>query len=114
MWTIAICDDNIRELNVIETLLQKYSEESGMALSIHTFLNGSQLLSACQDNGQRFDLILLDVLMDETDGITTAEKLRRSGIHTPIIFCTTTRDYAMESYEVEADGYLIKPLIYEN
>ncbi|MGM9942162.1 MAG: LytR/AlgR family response regulator transcription factor [Bulleidia sp.] len=113
MWRIAVCDDNIDEILKLEDLLKRFEQESGAVISIHTFHNGRELISAYEDQGQRFDLYLLDILMDGSDGIRTAARLRRIGMSGPVVFCTTTRDYAVESYDVDADGYLIKPVIYD-
>lgn len=51
--------------------------------------------------------------MIRMSGLDAAMRLRRRGMHTPVVFFTTTRDYAVESYNVEAAGYLIKPVQYE-
>lgn len=113
MWKIAICDDNSAEAQRLQVLLNRYAAHKGLSFQIRTYPDGIDLASAYEDNGLRFDLILLDVLMLRSNGIDTAAKLRRLGIRTPIIFCTTSRDYAVESYEVEAAGYLVKPVTYE-
>lgn len=113
MWSIAICDDNAAETALVRASLERFGAEKGLALQIRTYSSGNALVFAHEDRGLRFDLILLDVLMEQSDGIEVATMLRRIGVRTPIIFCTTSRDYAVESYEVEAAGYLVKPLDYE-
>lgn len=113
MWKIAICDDNSAETEQLRTLLNRYAHQKGLSLQIYAYSDGGALISAYEDKGLRFHLILLDVLMQRSNGIDTAAKLRRLGVHTPIVFCTTSRDYAVESYEVEAAGYLVKPVTYE-
>mgnify|MGYP000712500954 CR=1 FL=1 len=47
--------------------------------------------------------------MGELNGIDTARRLRKLGVEAPIIFLTASPDFALESYEVEASGYLLKP-----
>lgn len=110
---LAICDDNSAEITLIESLLNRYTSEKNITFRLYTFGDGCDLISAYEDEAAQFDLILLDVLMQQLNGIDTAARLRRRGIHTPIIFFTTSRDYAVESYDVEAAGYLIKPVSYE-
>ena len=51
--------------------------------------------------------------MGELNGIETARRLHQYGAEAPIVFFTTSRDYAVESYEVEAAGYLMKPVSYD-
>ena len=40
----------------------------------------------------------------------TARKIRQRGIQTPLVFLTATPDFALESYDVHAFGYLLKPV----
>ena len=47
--------------------------------------------------------------MDKLNGIQVAEKLRNMNYKGKIIFLTVTSKYAVESYDVEASGYLVKP-----
>lgn len=47
--------------------------------------------------------------MDKLNGIQVAEKLRNMNYKGKIIFLTATSKYAVESYDVEASGYLVKP-----
>lgn len=113
MWKLAICDDSPGEIQTLKTLLNRYAARKGLSLQISAYTDSSDLISAYEDLGLQFDLVLLDVLMGDSNGIDTAAKLRRIGVRTPAIFCTTSRDYAVESYEVEAAGYLVKPVAYE-
>lgn len=113
MWKIAVCDDSPAEMGQLLAMLDRYAAQKGVSLHIRDYPDGRALTAACADKGLRFDLILLDVLMACSNGIDTAARLRSLGIRTPIIFCTTSRDYAVESYEVEAAGYLVKPIAYQ-
>lgn len=113
MWKVAVCDDNSVETEQLRTMLNRYADQKGLSLQICAYSDGGALISAYEDKGLRFNLILLDVLMQRSNGMDTAAKLRRLGVHTPIVFCTTSRDFAVESYEVEAAGYLVKPVAYE-
>lgn len=113
IWKIAICDDNAAEITAIQAMLERYARELELSFFVTPFRDGSGLLSAYVDDGRHFDLIFLDVIMKEMNGINTALRLRQYGVRTPIVFFTTSRDYAVESYEVEAAGYLMKPVSYD-
>lgn len=113
MWRIAICDDNADEITEIQTLLKRYAAQNGLTVRVSTYRDGSELVTAYEDNGAYFDLILSEVLMERLNGIDAAIRLRGNGVHTPILFFADSRDYAVESYEVDAVGYLIKPVKYE-
>lgn len=113
MWKIALCDDNAAELAALQTLLTRYAAQRKLAVQVSVFHDGSELVCAHEDEGAHFDLILLDVLMGQLNGIDAAMRLRRCGVRTPLIFFTTSRDYAVESYDAEASGYLVKPVEYD-
>lgn len=53
------------------------------------------------------DLIFLDIQMPGINGIEFARSIPR---HTLIIFTTAYLEYALDSYEVDAVGYLVKPI----
>jgi CheY-like chemotaxis protein len=59
----------------------------------------------------RFDLILLDVMLPQKDGLTVARELRRGGFQTPIILLTARalEDEKIRGLEVGADDYITKP-----
>jgi DNA-binding LytR/AlgR family response regulator len=53
------------------------------------------------------DLILLDIEMPESNGVDFMRQLSKPPM---VIFITSHRDFALESYEVKAVDYLLKPL----
>ena len=62
-----------------------------------------------------FDLIILDIMLPEMDGITVCRKLRQDGISTPILMLTV-RDSVKEKVrglDAGADDYLTKPFAFE-
>lgn len=113
IWKIAICDDNAKEISAIQAMLERYARERQQSFSFSLYSDGSNLISALEDDNRHFELILMDIIMNEISGINAAFRLRQYGVRTPIVFFTTSRDYAVESYEVEAAGYLMKPVSYD-
>ena len=57
-----------------------------------------------------YDLVVLDIFMDELNGVQVAEQLVAKNAGVQIIFCSTSNAYAAESYDVSALRYLIKPV----
>ncbi|NLC05015.1 MAG: response regulator transcription factor [Erysipelothrix sp.] len=53
---------------------------------------------------------LLDVEMPEINGLELAKELRKRQINLPLIFMTAYPEFALESYEVSAFDYLLKPI----
>lgn len=101
---IAICDDLSEERAAIAGHLHTYFSE----LNLSEYAGGAELVCAHQE--KRFDLIVLDMLMPGMNGIETAEKIRAFDEKTPIVFATTTEDFALQSYRVLAFDYLLKPV----
>jgi len=109
---IAICDDSKQERQILAALFKQYQELHATPLQIHIFQNGFSLLDAI-DQGKRFDITILDILMPGENGIEIARNIRASGTDTEIIFLTSSPEYAVDSYEVKAQNYLLKPVTEE-
>ncbi len=105
---IAICDDSPIDRECIMDLLHLYMTEHSIPYTTGVYENGLQLLYDVED-GAYFDLLFLDIYMGEVHGMDTAWKLRKAGYTGKIIFLTSTPEFAVDSYEVEAAGYLLKP-----
>ena len=56
---------------------------------------------------KHYDLLLLDILMPGMTGMDAAMEIRNSGNEIPIIFLTSSREYAVESYRVGAGDYIL-------
>ena len=112
MIHIAMCDDSKQERQILAALFKRYQELHATPLQIHIFQNGFSLLDAI-DQGKRFDITILDILMPGENGIEIARNIRASGTDTEIIFLTSSPEYAVDSYEVKAQNYLLKPVTEE-
>jgi len=106
---IAVCDDEDIDREETLRLTAEILREEGIPFSIDAFNSGTSLLGAIQD-GAKFDILLLDVIMEGLDGMDLAAALRAKGNETAIIFISSNRDMALRGYEVAALRYLAKPL----
>lgn len=109
MKRIAIVEDNKNEYNNINELLNRYSREKNEAFDIDYFPDAVNFIS---DYPCNYDLIFLDIMMPDLDGISAAKKLRKMDENVVIVFVTNMPQYALEGYDVNAFYYLIKPLSY--
>lgn len=105
---IAVCDDEKQFIDEVCPLLETWAKKHEIQLSLFRFTNGDDLLDAHRK--ECMDLIFLDVIMPLLNGIETARELRCGDMSVPIIFLTTAREFAVESYEVRAFHYLLKPI----
>ncbi|MCI8628477.1 MAG: response regulator transcription factor [Firmicutes bacterium] len=109
MYTIAICDDEQKEIDKIVILLKKYIKNNKLECNIKTFLSAKKLY-CCINTGYIPDILFLDVYMEQENGVEVAKKLRQIGFENNIVFITTSKDHALEAYGVNAIQYLVKPL----
>ncbi|MDE6204484.1 MAG: LytTR family DNA-binding domain-containing protein [Lachnospiraceae bacterium] len=106
MISVAVCDDSVIECCRIAGRIKELLDEMGVPCLVRQFNSGKELLQA-QEN---FDIIFLDIIMDELDGMKTAVSFRRENPDTVLVFVTSSRKYVFDAYEVEAFWYLLKPL----
>ena len=112
-FTIAICDDLKAEQITLARLIRAYAKEHGLAVKLCFFSSGESLLAALQE-GMTIHVLFLDIYMPGLDGMTTARRIRASGSSLSIIFATTSQDHGLDSFEVQACDYLVKPFQQED
>lgn len=109
MLTVALCDDEACQMDLVASLLESYGEvRPGLDIRVSRFPSGESLLLAYE--GQRFDLYILDILMPGLSGIETGQKLRSLGASGEILYLSISNEYAADSYDVRAFFYLLKPV----
>jgi DNA-binding LytR/AlgR family response regulator len=110
---IGVCDDNLLDREIVSDLLEEYFNEKGIVYNIYNYLSGEDLIYDIQD-GKSIDMIFLDIYIGDDLGINIARKLREEINFTgQLVFLTSTVDFAIEGYEVDAVGYLLKPIAIE-
>lgn len=105
---IAVCDDDEIFIDSTCALIEQWADRNNTSLTLFRFSNGDDLIDACRK--ECMDLIILDIVMPLLNGMDTAKELRNAGQAVPIIFLTCSREFAVESYEVKAFNYLMKPI----
>ena len=109
MTKVAFCDDDLSMLNKLQVLLDEYRVKQNQEIEYTAFSNPLELLAAIE-RGIRFDVLLLDVLMPGENGIDTAAEVRRYDSNVKIIFLTSSAEFAVQSYSVNAFFYQLKPI----
>lgn len=109
MIRVALCDDDLLQLNHTQSVLNRYKQDHlHYEIAITTFSAPLELLSYVEKNGG-FDLYLMDVYMMGILGTEAAQQLRQMGDKGEIIFLTSSREHAIDAFEVDAVHYLTKP-----
>ena len=103
MYTVLICDDDKDIVSALEIYL---TSEGYKTVSAY---NGEQALQAV--NGGDIDLILMDIMMPQLDGIRATARLRESGGNIPIILLTAKSEDndKVLGLNIGADDYITKP-----
>ncbi|SDZ31024.1 two component transcriptional regulator, LytTR family [Proteiniborus ethanoligenes] len=109
MLQIAVCDDNIDELSNMVQLIDLYRTSKHLNCESAVFSNGFELVSALE-KGKRFDIYCLDIIMPGFTGINLAKEIRGFDKTAPILFFTSSPEFALESYSVKAINYVLKPI----
>lgn len=105
-----ICDNSMRDRAALIRLLAQYiNTQNGQADYVECN-SGENLLLYLHTHTA--DLIFIDIYMEQLNGIDTAIQLRKESYQGGLIFISASGDYAVESYRVQADYYLMKPFSY--
>lgn len=107
MFKIALCDDEKYFLASLEGVLSKYLNEHEIQYKIDTFKSGKELIEL-GIKIVKYNIIFLDINMDEIDGIMTAQKIREFTKEVFIVFVTAYINYTLEGYKVDAVRYVLK------
>lgn len=104
---IAVCDDERRVLQEVLSHIAAYREQYKKDISCQVFENVAALLSAMEH--EEYDALFLDVMLPGFNGIEAAREIRKKNENIKIVFLTSSTEFAVESYSVNATNYLLKP-----
>lgn len=106
---VAIVDDNKVNLKVTGAILKKFG------ITAQTMLSGYEILDEI-DAGAQFDLIFMDHMMPDMDGVETVKRIRAmhkgNTANVPIVALTANAVQGVEQeyYEAGMNGALFKPV----
>lgn len=104
---IAIIDDSREDLKQIKAVISSYYKEANIQTSIFLFTSAEAFFQHYTVN--EYELIIMDIYMTGMTGMEAARKIRGYKDEASLIFITSSDAYAVESYDVEAFYYLLKP-----
>ncbi|MEG1988536.1 MAG: LytTR family DNA-binding domain-containing protein, partial [Oscillibacter sp.] len=107
---IAIVEDDAGDREYLLDCIAVYTDDMKTAVSVSTFESADTFLG--DGTPGRYDLIFLDIYMVGVTGMDLAQRLRRDHVNSQFVFTTTSATHAVESYEVAATYYLLKPYDY--
>ncbi len=114
LFRIAVCDDELNQIKIIEEYLTRFSVKTDVEFLTERFTSGIDLLKRYYNEKSPFEMIFLDMEMPGLNGIETAEKIRAVPDRNVLIsFITGYPEYMQDSFDVQASQYFTKPLSYE-
>lgn len=102
---IAICDDERTYIKKIENDINSLKTHEN-EFEFSEFESGEAFISGFSKD--KFDLIILDIEMNDLNGLQTAEFLRQIDKNVILIFMTSYDKFVYQGYEVNAFRYILK------
>ena len=107
MYRIAIVEDQQTDARRLTALLEQYARANQQTFETAWFSNASDFLDSYR---RQYDLVFMDIRMPGIDGMAAAHELRAADHTVVLVFLTSLAQYAVESYNVEAADYILKPV----
>ena len=103
-YSIVIIDDEVEILDMLSRFLSRNQN-----FAVQTFSNPVSALSSL--NSTKCDLVLLDIIMPQMNGLDVLEKLKAKNEDQKVIMMTaySTLDKVLKSHKEGATNYVMKP-----
>ncbi|MBN8853441.1 MAG: HAMP domain-containing protein [Sphingobacteriales bacterium] len=105
---VLVVDDDVRNLFALTTVFERYN------INVITAESGREAINIINDDRQKIDMVLMDIMMPEMDGYETTQKIRREHKNStlPIIAVTAKamKGDRQKCIEAGASDYITKPL----
>ncbi len=106
--TVLIADDDMRNVIALSTSLQAYN------MNIEIANNGLEAVKIIEERGEKIDIVLMDIMMPEMDGLEAIQRIRSNMRYKnlPILAVTAKamKGDKEKSLQVGANDYVSKPI----
>ena len=109
MIRVALVEDEESSQRTLTEYLERFSQEINEKIHVSIFPDGAEIVEDYRGN---YDIILMDILMRYMDGMEAASEIRKVDKEVVILFITSTPQYVMKGYTVDALDYVLKPVPY--
>ena len=104
---IAIIDDIASDAEQLKRIITSYFENRQIPTEIRYFSSAEAFFDDYRPGN--FQILFLDIYMDGITGMEAARRIRNQSDDCILVFVTTSSEFAVESYDVNAAYYLLKP-----
>ena len=109
MINIAICDDQDYYRKNLKQILEKISLRNNIRFNIEEFKSGKELLNIYKRDIPKFDVIFLDIILGDSNGIDVAKCILDLYSSVKFIILSSSKDFILDGYDISAINYIIKP-----
>lgn len=110
MIGIALCDDDIEFVGKLEDQIWEMARNKNILIDIDVFYDGNELVKYVCEKKAKYDLIFLDIEMQNTNGILVAKEIRKTDELVKIIYVTSHKSYAIQAFDVNPFQFIVKPV----
>ncbi|MDO5765919.1 MAG: LytTR family DNA-binding domain-containing protein, partial [Elusimicrobiales bacterium] len=113
MMRIAVVENEEIYVEELVEFIRTWERENDLKekCEVRSFKSGETFL---EDDIDSYSAVFMDIQLDGTlDGMNVARQIRRRGGTQMIFFLTAYDNYVLDGYDVDASGYLLKPVEYE-
>lgn len=108
---IAVIDDLPADRVCVRGMLERYFSDGDWEIHIAEFGSAEDFLQNYRKGA--YQIVYLDICMDEISGIELSQRLRTGDMDIEIIFMSSTTDQMINAFPAKPSGYLCKPYTYE-
>lgn len=109
MIRIAVCDDEIKIAANIEKLILNFAKRKMIEVETSLFYSASSLEKSFSQ-GNKYDVLYLDIQMEDHSGIIAAQNIREIDVNVLIIYISGHVKFVEEMFEVDAFNFIKKPI----
>ena len=107
MSHIAVCDDDVKEAEIAGRIVEKCCQDKGIVCKSRIFYDSEALFYEVED-GEYYDILLLDIEMPGLNGIELTNKVKKYLPDAITIFVTSYEKYVYKSFEVQPYRFIPK------
>lgn len=109
MINVAICDDENIIINQVETIIDRVCNNQLIKCEIDVFYGGKTLKEQVIA-GKHYDIIFLDIEMNNEDGILAGQQIRAVDENTILIYISGHEHYLLELFQLDVFRFIRKPI----
>ena len=110
MHRVLIIEDNRKEAEALRRCIERYGQLNAEQFDVTVMRSAVDYVA----EGGAWSIVFMDIDLPGINGMEAAELLRTYDPVTPIIFVTNLAQYAVRGYEVDALGFIVKPVSYNS